>query len=172
MEYIGIKWNQPRENMMLTFCGQDRCLVDGNGRIKLSQHFVDDFLSRCGGEVVMHGLPEGAIAIYPEEVYKEMRRREIGEVEAAGNSFVIRQSMRRFGALSQSEVISKQGRVTLPVALREYAGLFPGEDACVIGVEIGIEIWSRKRYEDEMKSIKDYMDNKRIKELEAVNEHQ
>ena len=135
---------------MLSFCGQDRCLVDGNGRIRLSQHFVDDFLRRCSGEVVMHGLPEGAIALYPEEVYAEMRKRELEAVGEIASSFVVRRSLRRFGALTQPETISRQGRVTLPVQFREFAGLAPGGEACVIGVEVGEEIWSVERYLDEI----------------------
>ena len=47
---------------MLEFCGEERCLVDGNGRIRLNQRHVDDFLRRCNGEVVMYVLPEGAVA--------------------------------------------------------------------------------------------------------------
>ena len=62
---------------MLIFCGQEHCLIDSNGRLKLPQRFIDDFTLRCGGEVVMHGLPEGAVALYPEEVYREMREREV-----------------------------------------------------------------------------------------------
>ena len=104
---------------MLAFCGQDRCLVDGNGRIRLTQRFVDDFLRRCNGEIVMHGLPEGAIALYPEEVYSEMRQREISALDTVGSSFLARRSLRRFGALTQPETISRQGRITLLLEVAE-----------------------------------------------------
>ncbi len=150
---------------MLAFCGQDRCLVDGNGRIRLAQHFVDDFLRRCDGEIVMHGLPEGAIALYPEEVYTEMRSRELGRIDEVGSSFAMRRSLRRFGALTQPEKISRQGRVTLPVAFREFAELVPGSEVCVIGVEIGVEIWAAERYAAEMKAIDEYMRAKRDREM-------
>ena len=85
---------------MLIFCGQEHCLIDSNGRLKLPQRFIDDFTLRCGGEVVMHGLPEGAVALYPEEVYREMREREVEAVDSIGSSFAARRSLRRFGALT------------------------------------------------------------------------
>ena len=170
MEYIGNKrifriLDRTYWRMMLAFCGQDRCLVDSNGRIRLAQHFVDDFLRRCSGEVVMHGLPEGAIALYPEEVYAEMRRQELQAVGEIASSFVMRRSLRRFGALTQPETISRQGRITLPVQFREFAGLAPGREACVIGVEVGVEIWSVERYLAEMAAIDEHLQKKRQQEI-------
>ena len=141
--------------------------MDGNGRIRLAQRFVDDFLRRCNGEIVMHGLPEGAVALYPEEVYMEMRKREISALDAIGSSFVTRRSLRRFGALTQPEKISRQGRITLPQGFREFAGLEPGIEVCVIGVEVGIELWSAERYAVEMTAIQQYMEKKREQELLA-----
>lgn len=131
--------------------------MDCNGRIKLSQHFVDDFMTRCGGELVIHGLPEGALALYPEEVYCEMRRQELAAVDRVAASFAARRSMRRFGALTLSDTITRQGRVSIPASFREYAGLEPGQELCVIGVEIGVEIWSVDRYLKEMGEIREHM---------------
>ncbi len=152
---------------MLVFCGQERCILDGNGRLKLPQRFVDDFIARCGGEVVLHGLAEGALALYPEDVYAEMRRHEQSILEKAASSFVIRQSMRRFGALAAPDTITRQGRITLPGLFREYADLEPGCELCVIGVEIGVEIWSVARYRAEFEAIRSHLATKRERELAA-----
>ena len=59
---------------MLSFCGIDKCSVDANGRIKLSPRVIDDFAAH-GGDVVLHCLPEGTIAVYPEAVYLECGNR-------------------------------------------------------------------------------------------------
>ena len=142
---------------MLAFCGQERCLVDGNGRIRLTPRFVEDFIRRCDGDVVMHALPERAIAIYPESFYHDMRAREIGDVEGVGSSFSARRSLRRFGAMTVSEKISRQGRVTLPASFREYTGLLPGIEACIVGVEIGVEIWAAARFAAECAAIDEEM---------------
>ena len=105
---------------MLIFCGQEHCLIDSNGRLKLPQRFIDDFTLRCGGEVVMHGLPEGAVALYPEEVYREMREREVEAVDSIGSSFAARRSLRRFGALACPAPLTRQGSITHPAAVRGW----------------------------------------------------
>jgi DNA-binding transcriptional regulator/RsmH inhibitor MraZ len=117
--------------------------------------------------VVLHCLPEGAVAVYPEEVYRDMRRGEARPAERAGESLVFRRQLRRFGALSQSERISPQGRITLPASFREYAGLVPGGEMMVVGVEIGLEIWSRERWEQEMIRIQAHMADKGEREMAA-----
>ena len=141
--------------------------MDGNGRIKLGQHWLDDFAAACDGEIVLHCLPEGAVALYPEAVYGEMRRRELEEVERAASSFVARRSMRRFGALTASERITRQGRITIPPAFREYAALEPGSEVCIIGVEIGVEIWNAERYRTEMMTIQYHLLRKGEEEMTA-----
>ncbi len=115
----------------------------------------------------MHGLPEGALALYPEEVYQEMRERETSEFDRIGSSFTARRSIRRFGALSYPDKITRQGRITLPVAFREHAGLKPGDEACVVGVEIGVEIWSVERFAQEMNDIQELQMQMRKQEIIA-----
>ena len=153
---------------MLEFCGEDRCLVDSNGRVRLNQRVVDDFLRRCEGSIVMYVLPEGAVALYPEDTYREMRAREISDTDSVGSSFSARRSLRRFGSLTHSEVISRQGRVTLPERFRSMAGLQPGTEACVIGVEIGVEIWNAVKFEEEMKAIDIQLAEQRELEYKSI----
>ena len=155
---------------MIPFCGCEHCLVDSNGRVRLCQRFVDDFLSECEGNVVIYGLPEGALAIYPEEVFREMRERELGDMDRIGASFAARRSLRRFGSLSSPETISRQGRVSIPLHLQEFAGLRPGTQASVVGVEIGVEIWADERLKQEMSSIEDVEKEIRIMEIENSKE--
>lgn len=139
--------------------------MDGNGRIKLAQHFIDDFQLKCGGELVMHGLPEQAIALYPEDVYLAMRRQELESVDRVASSFVARRSMRRFGALTRPELLTRQGRVTIPATFRDYAELTPGTEVYVIGVEIGVEIWNAARYLAEMAAIQEHWQEKSRREV-------
>ena len=123
---------------MLSFCGIDKCSVDANGRIKLSPRVIEDFSSR-GGDVVLHCLPEGN-----------------NPAERAGDSIVFRRTLRRFGAWSQSGKISAQGRITLPQMFKEHAGIENGTDAVVVGIEIGVELWSLERWEAEQRKIMEH----------------
>lgn len=141
---------------MLSFCGQDRILIDANGRFKMPQHFIADFLSGGNGEVVFYCLPEGALAIYPEQVYAEMRKRCNEDIRQAGMSMLKRRDLRRFGAWSASAAITPQGRLTLPNEFRQNTLLEPGSEAVIVGVEIGVEVWNWNRWQQELKLINEH----------------
>lgn len=149
---------------MLAFCGLDSCSVDANGRIKLSPRVIEDFTAR-GGDVVLHCLPEGTVAVYPEDIYLAMRRSEPNPAERAAESIVFRRTLRRFGGWSQSEKISAQGRITLSQEYRDHAGLSAGGDAVVVGVEIGVEIWSRERWAEEQRRMMEHSLEKGEREM-------
>lgn len=159
------KSKNPGSDQMLAFCGQDRCQMDANGRIKLSPRVINDFIEKCSGEVVMHCLPEGAMAIYPESIYLEMRRQQEVPIARAASSMVFRREMRRFGAMSTSDRITAQGRLTIPHGFREFAGITPGDDIMVVGVEIGVEIWSAERWNAELIKINDHVMTKGENEM-------
>ncbi|NLK83317.1 MAG: hypothetical protein GX280_04440 [Lentisphaerae bacterium] len=127
--------------------------MDANGRLKLSPRVINDFMESCGGEIVMHCLPEGAVAVYPESIYLEMRRQENEPAARAASSTVFRREMRRFGALSSSGRISEQGRLTVPQGFRDYGKLCPGENILVVGIEIGIELWNTERWNAELEKM-------------------
>lgn len=152
---------------MIPFCGQDKCSVDSNGRVKFSPRVVSDFLKNCNGEVVLHCLPEGALAVYPEDIYLEMRRVESKPAEKAGSSMVFRRNIRRFGALSSPEKISRQGRITIPGGYREMLELDPGEEIVVVGVEIGVEIWNVARWNRELSRLNSHAEEKGEREMVA-----
>ena len=152
---------------MLAFCGQDKCVVDANGRVKLSPRYLTDFEKYGSSDVVLRCLPEGALAVYPEAVYLQMRSNEAKPAERAATSFVFRQTLRHFGSLSQSEKISAQGRLTLPQAYREHAVLKAGSDAVVVGVEIGVEIWNAEKWAEELVRVNSHFREKGEREMAA-----
>jgi len=151
---------------MLSFSGMDPCSLDANGRLKLSPRVIENFNSR-GLDLVLHCLPEGAVAVYPEEVYLAMRRNESNSDANTGDSMLFRRKLRRFGAWSQSERISPQGRITLPPLYREYAGLDKQSEAVVVGVEIGVEIWSVERWAEEEKLLREHAREKGRLEMQS-----
>ena len=150
---------------MLAFCGQDNTKLDANGRLKLSPRVMSDFKEHGGYEIVLHCLPEGAIAVYPEDIYLRMREHEKNPAERAAQSMVFRRTMRRFGALSKTEKVSAQGRITIPAPYRTYAGLIPGEEVVVVGCEIGVEIWNAKRWTAELEMMNEHFREKGEREM-------
>ena len=154
---------------MLAFCGQDKCVVDANGRVKLSPRLIADFTRECGGEVILHCLSEGAVAIYPEKIYNDIRERarSAETLNELGSSIVRRRELRRFGAMSLPDRVTSQGRLTVPVGFREFTGLMPGVEAYVIGVEVGAEIWSAERWKREMELVNGHLELKSAEEMAA-----
>jgi DNA-binding transcriptional regulator/RsmH inhibitor MraZ len=134
---------------MVRFCGQDSCLIDANGRLKLSPRFLDDF-REFGDTTVLRSLPEGALGVYPEAIWHQMRQREADAAVKAGVSAAYRRQLRSFNAMSDVQDISKQGRLTIPVLFRERLGLLPGSSVVVVGVDMGVEIWETVRWEKEV----------------------
>lgn len=165
MEYVGVRVIFKRLQKMLTFCGQYRCQMDANGRLKLNPQLIDGFMEQNAGKIVMHCLPEGAVAVYPENTYLEMRKNEQAAAAMAADSVVFRRKMRRFGALSSSARISEQGRLTVPQGFRDYGLLCPGEEVLVVGVEIGIELWSVERWNAELEKMDEHANAKGASEM-------
>jgi DNA-binding transcriptional regulator/RsmH inhibitor MraZ len=137
---------------MTRFCGQDACRIDQNGRVKLTPRLMEDF-QKTSLDVMLHCLTEGALAVYPQTVWSQMRDHEPRPAEKAAKSVVFRRELRRFGAYSQPESISKQGRITIPQLFRDMLDLNPGESAVLVGAEIGIEVWNEERWARETQKI-------------------
>jgi DNA-binding transcriptional regulator/RsmH inhibitor MraZ len=137
---------------MTWFCGQDACRIDQNGRVKLTPRLMDDF-QETSLDIMLHCLTEGALAVYPQTVWSQMRDHEPRPAEKAAKSVVFRRELRRFGAYSQPQAISKQGRITIPQLFRDMLELNPGESVVLVGIEIGIEIWNEERWARETRKI-------------------
>ena len=151
---------------MVQFCGQDRCTVDANGRVKLSPRFLGDFRHH-GSDVVMHCLPEGALGVYPVSLWLQMRQSEPRPASRAAQSIVFRRSLRRFGAVTQVEQISNQGRITVPAPFRPLVGLLPGCEATLVGTEIGVEVWSTDAWQQEFRLLTEHERLKAEAEMDA-----
>lgn len=137
---------------MARFCGQERCLIDANGRVRLSPRFEQAFRSAGALEIVLHCMPEGALAVYPLPNWEQVRAAdEARSAGRAGSSVVARRQLRRFGAMTQVETLTNQGRVTVPPMFRKLLGLEPGTDVVLVGCEIGVEVWNAARWEAEFR---------------------
>jgi len=114
------------------FLGTHTPRLDDKGRLFLPAKFRDQ-LER--GLVVTRGQ-ERCLFVFPiaefEQVTTAMR-------EAPTTNRNVRDFMRVFLSGASDEVPYKQGRVTIPAHLRQYAGLT--KDCTVIGQGSRIEVW-------------------------------
>ena len=106
--------------------------LDDKGRLFLPAKFRDELAE---GLVVTRGQ-ERCLYVWSMEEFAKLteRMREVPVTNKAGRDY-----MRMFFAGASDETPDKQGRVTIPPMLRDYASL--SKDCIVIGAMNRIEIW-------------------------------
>ncbi|QOQ39014.1 division/cell wall cluster transcriptional repressor MraZ [Trueperella pecoris] len=119
------------------FLGTYEPRVDDKGRLILPAKFRDQLQ---GGLVMTRGQ-EHCLYIFPmsefENILENLRQAPMTSKEA-------RTYTRVFLSGANDQVPDKQGRITIPVALREYAGL--GRDVAVIGSGARVEVWDLEKW--------------------------
>ena len=120
------------------FLGTHTPRLDDKGRLILPARFRDQLLD---GLVITRGQ-ERCLYIFPmqefQQMHEEMRQAPLTNKEA-------RDYQRVFLSGASSEVPDKQGRVTVPPLLRQYAGL--DRDVAVIGAGSRVEVWDLPTWE-------------------------
>jgi MraZ protein len=116
----------------VVFLGTHTPRLDDKGRLFLPAKFRDRLAS---GLVVTRGQ-ERCLYVFPMDefvrVAETMRNAPV-------TSKVVRDYLRVFLSGASDEIPDKQGRVTVPSTLREYAGLT--RDCTVIGAGSRVELW-------------------------------
>ncbi|WP_026554198.1 division/cell wall cluster transcriptional repressor MraZ [Arthrobacter sp. 35W] len=120
------------------FLGTHSPRLDEKGRIILPAKFREELAS---GLVLTRGQ-ERCIYVFSarefEKVHEQMRDAPISSRQA-------RDYIRVFLSGASDEIPDKQGRVTIPATLRNYAGL--GRELVVIGAGNRAEIWDAEAWE-------------------------
>ena len=112
--------------------------LDDKGRLILPAKFRDQLAS---GVVITRGQ-ENCLFVFSADEFARVSERIR---EAPLTSKQARDYLRVFLSGASDEVPDKQGRVTLPAILREYAGL--DRELVIIGVGSRAEIWDARAWE-------------------------
>jgi MraZ protein len=120
------------------FLGTHTPRLDDKGRLFLPAKFRDEL---AGGVVITRGQ-ERCLFVFPRTAFAAKAE----ELQAASlTSRAARDYGRMFFSSASDEVPDKQGRVTVPAPLRQYAGLT--KDCVVIGANTRLEIWDAAAWE-------------------------
>jgi len=120
------------------FLGTHTPKLDEKGRIILPAKFREEL---SGGVVLARGQ-ERCVYVFSRPTFQE----KVDTItQAPLSSRAARDYVRLFLSGASDEVPDKQHRVTVPAALREYAGL--GRDLTVIGAGDRAEIWATEAWE-------------------------
>jgi MraZ protein len=120
------------------FLGTHTPRLDEKGRLILPAKFRDALTS---GLVITKGQ-ERCLVVWPTAEFTEYAQKLR---TAAPTNSSVRAYTRVFFSSAYDEQPDKQGRVTLPPSLREYAGL--DRDCIVVGADTRIEIWDTAAWE-------------------------
>ena len=120
------------------FLGTHSPRLDDKGRLFLPAKFRDELAE---GVVITKGQ-ERCLYVFP---MAEFRRVTEAMSQAPVTQKTVRDYSRVFFASASDEVPDKQGRITVPPPLREYAGLT--RDCVVIGANTRVEVWDAAAWE-------------------------
>ncbi|MDH4139699.1 MAG: division/cell wall cluster transcriptional repressor MraZ [Coriobacteriia bacterium] len=114
------------------FLGEYQHTLDAKGRVSLPAKFREQMTGRV---VVAKGF-EKCLYVYPSEDYSQFVQRLMGRDDFDPKYRAVR---RFFTAGAVEAELDSAGRVRLPEALREYAGL--GKEVQITGNGNRIEVW-------------------------------
>lgn len=120
------------------FLGTHAPRLDDKNRVVLPAKFRDALVE---GLVMTKGQ-EHSIVVWPATDFAEHAARLS---ELSRSNAQVRSHLRVLFSSACDETLDKQGRVTIPPALREYAGL--DRDVVVVGNGQTIEIWDAPAWE-------------------------
>lgn len=120
------------------FLGTHTPRLDEKGRLILPAKYRDEL---ADGVVITKGQ-ERCLYVWP---LAEFTRVTTAMRDAQMSGKTLRDHSRVLFASASDEVPDKQGRVTVPPALRQYAGL--DRDCVVIGANTRMEIWDAAAWE-------------------------
>lgn len=131
------------------FIGEFEHNIDDKGRLIMPAKFREEL----GKEFVVTKGLDGCLFVYSEKewsnIVETMHEKPMTTLKA-------RKFMRFFFAGATNCEVDRQGRILLPLNLREYAGLT--KEVVLAGVSSRIEIWSKDKWEDTSEYSADEMD--------------
>jgi transcriptional regulator MraZ len=120
------------------FLGTHAPRLDEKGRLILPAKYRYEL---AGGVVITKGQ-ERCLYVFPQEEFTRITE-ALRTAPVTAKS--VRDYSRVFFASASDELPDKQGRITLPPALRAYAGL--QRDCVVIGANTRLEIWDTQAWD-------------------------
>jgi len=120
------------------FLGTHAPRLDEKGRLILPAKYREEL---AGGVVITKGQ-ERCLYVFPQEEFTRITE-ALRTAPVTAKS--VRDYSRVFFASASDELPDKQGRITVPTALRSYAGL--ERDCVVIGANTRLEIWDTQAWD-------------------------
>lgn len=126
---------------MARFFGRFEHTIDDKGRLTLPAKFRAAF--EHGGYLAQG--PDGCLALWTPDDFEAQT--EVMQQRAAQGQ-AERNLVRLWASTSTDLVVDRQGRISVPVRLRQFAGL--ADDVLVLGTIDRVELWDPARWEEKV----------------------
>lgn len=131
---------------MASLVGTERYTIDKKGRVAIPVQLRRAVGAEARDTFVVVPGPDGSLDLYPTDEWR--RYEETLRSLPPGDPRV--RKFRRMLLVSAAEVqLDEQGRIVLPAALMETAGLEKENQALIFGAMDHIEIWHPARFQEE-----------------------
>jgi MraZ protein len=126
------------------FIGSYEHVLDDKGRLAIPARFR----ARLADGLVLTRSLDSCLQVFPLEYWSALS----GRISALSFMQEDARALRRFlfAHAAESEP-DRQGRILIPQALREYAGL--SDQAVIVGLDTHVEIWAAARWQTEQSRI-------------------
>jgi MraZ protein len=123
------------------FRGHEQARIDDKGRLKVPNVFRSLLESKYGRELFVTSLSGEYVRIYPMPVWME-KEEKLGQMPSTHPSRL--RFLDRINFFGQAAEIDTQGRVLIPVRLRETATM--SGDVDVLGLYNYLDVWNHDRF--------------------------
>ncbi len=126
------------------FVGKYHNSIDGKSRVIIPAKFREELGDRC---IIAKALDK-CLTIYPVEQWEKFVEEKLEILPNANPQ--ARKLKRHFYSSAAECDVDKQGRLTIPQELKEYAGI--EKDLITVGSDKTIEVWSKEQWTCELDS--------------------
>ncbi len=123
------------------FYGQYRHSLDEKGRLIMPVKYREQL---ADGLVMTRAIDDPCILVYPRSEWPAFEKNLLEKLPVISNE-TARRARRVIFSNAAEETISRQGRISIPPHLRDYAGI--EKDVVVAGNGNWLEIWSLENWE-------------------------
>jgi MraZ protein len=114
--------------------GKHHRTIDAKGRLIVPSHMRDELGTH---RVVLVVWPDECVAMWTEEKWEELTQQLLEQPKSNSDA---RSAARALGASAHTDGIDRQGRITVPQHLRDFAGI--DKEVMVVGALDHAELWS------------------------------
>ncbi len=118
----------------MSFTGEFRHTIDAKGRLIVPSRMRDEL---GGDTAVLVTYLDGCIAMFSREGFERFEQQLMGLERSREES---RALIRTMGSGTHDDEVDKQGRITVPAKLRDYAGI--QKEVVIVGAFDHAEIWN------------------------------